>query len=162
MAFRTDTGAPRLRRIARFLVEAERGTRNTPMTMQMQLRRPLTAIGLPVASARKSINGGVFSVAGSAMSSWSSTQGIVPTLVTEAQYCITQRSKAQQKHLAVNRWQGTVATISKSSSGVAPLLSDACGSLERLGQPYSTHGGEVLVSPGSTADTTVRWEKARV
>ena len=141
MALPTETGVSRLKRIARFLVEDDKGTTKKPMTMQMQLRRSLTAIGLPVASSRKSSSAGVLSVAGSAMKSWS-TQGSNLTPVAETECYITQRSNTQQKHLAM---------ISKSSSGVARLLSDACGTPERRGQPHSTHGGEVLVVAGSTA-----------
>ena len=79
------------------------------------------------------------------MKSWRSTQGSVATSVAEAEYYAALKGAAD-----LPRWQGTSATNSKSSSGVIR---------QQREQPYSSHGGEILVAAGCIGKRTAGLEK---
>ena len=90
MATPTETDLPRLKRIARYLVEAERVVWHYTETDDEP-----GAVEVFVDSD--------WAGAETAMKSWSSTQGSVATSVAEAM----QHSRELQKHPDLRRWQGS-------------------------------------------------------
>ena len=97
MATPTETDLPRLKRIARYLVEAERVVWHYPETDDEPgaVEVFVDSDWAGCLSTRKSTSGGVLSVAGTAMKSWSSTQGSVATSVAEAEYYAALKGAAE-------------------------------------------------------------------
>ena len=119
MASPTETDLPRVKRIARYLVEAERVVSHFPETDDEPGAVEAFVDDSDWAGClrtRKSTSCGVLSILVTAMKSWSSTRGSVATSVAEAEYYAALKGAVEA--LDLRRWQGTSATNSKSSSGV--------------------------------------------
>ena len=97
MASPTETDFPRLKRIARYLVEAERVVWHFLETVDEPdaVEAFVDSDWAGYLRTRKSTSGGVLSIAGTAMKSWSSTQGSVATSVAEAEYYAALKGAAQ-------------------------------------------------------------------
>ena len=97
MAAPTEDDVPRLKRIGRYLIEAERVVWHFRETDEEP-----TAVEAFVDSdwagclnSRKSTSGGMLSVAGTSLKSWSSTQGSVAMSVAEAEYYAALKGAAE-------------------------------------------------------------------
>ena len=159
MATPTETDLPKLKRIARYLVEAERVVWHYPETDDEPgaVEVSVDSDWAGCLSTRKSTSGGVLSVAGTAMKSWSSTQGSVATSVAEAEYYAALKGAAEAFRFAsLARDVGYELKVILWSDSTAAR---GGGSQKRAEQPYSSHGGEVLVVAGRTRERAAGPEK---